>query len=720
MVSHRQAIIQIISPILLGILAFFLIVGTDQLIPTNISWIRSGDGAQHYLGWDFFRNDAWHFPLGLNPKYGADIGSSIVFSDSIPLFAIPFKLIEPLLPQSFQYFGIWTLLCFILQAWFSWLLVSLISKSTVIRAISCCLFLFSPAMLLRINLHAALVAHFLILAGLYLNFSQNKNRQALKWCLLLIAAMTIHFYLFFAIAVLWLTDFFDRALVLKKPSLKNLTIELLSTPLLVLLFAWQIGYLSNASNSTVMTHYGVFSPNLLVFFNPDGWSYVLKNFYQPINEEFSNFLGLGILLLILLSIFCKYYYQIPLWPIIKRYLFLALGLLFLFTLALSNHLQIGQFVIDYPLPQNIALMLGSIRNSGRFLWPIIYCLNIIIIYIIVKSFPKYAALILGLCLSIQIVDTSAKWTSIRNDIARTSQTPSIFMQSTEQLKNPFWLAAAAHYNSILAIPLRNLSVQFFENGENWDWHRFASYAAKYHLSTNMVYLSRPDENKINTANKNYEAMILNGEFNKNSFYVLDNEKILPALISLDSNKDLFARIDEVNVLAPSWKLCKSCPQIPADLEFKKSFQIPEVNKKFLFSKGGDGVPFLIGIGQFNNSGRGWSFPEAWGVWSEGRESRLVIPLPKSPFTSLTLEVNPLLSPKHIEQTVQIWIDGDYALTSILKDGSHQIILPLNTTQRHRSYVSISLLFFNQIKPKDIDFGSDDRVLAIGLLSGIFQ
>jgi hypothetical protein len=56
------------------------------------------------LGWYFFQNDIWRFPLGSNPNYGEEIASSIVYTDSIPILAFLFKSIRSLIPGNFQYF----------------------------------------------------------------------------------------------------------------------------------------------------------------------------------------------------------------------------------------------------------------------------------------------------------------------------------------------------------------------------------------------------------------------------------------------------------------------------------------------------------------------------------------------------------------------------------------------------------------------------------------
>ena len=48
---------------------WFLSLGYPALIPTHISWLMEGDRAQHFLGWLFFRNQTWEFPLGALPNF---------------------------------------------------------------------------------------------------------------------------------------------------------------------------------------------------------------------------------------------------------------------------------------------------------------------------------------------------------------------------------------------------------------------------------------------------------------------------------------------------------------------------------------------------------------------------------------------------------------------------------------------------------------------------
>ena len=116
----------LLLPISIGSVAFVFMTGGQIVNPTNRDWLMKGDSASHYLGWEFFRNSpVLQWPVGANPSYGNGFANSIVNTDSIPLAAFFFKMFNPLLPNSFQYFGIWILLCFILQAVFAWKLLAL-------------------------------------------------------------------------------------------------------------------------------------------------------------------------------------------------------------------------------------------------------------------------------------------------------------------------------------------------------------------------------------------------------------------------------------------------------------------------------------------------------------------------------------------------------------------------------------------------------------------
>lgn len=100
---------------LLGGIAFVLIYGVKILNPLYTDWLLTGgDLSQHYLGWEFFRRSDWYFPLGLTDQLAYPLKTSVIYTDSIPIFAVFFKLFRSILPRQFSvfwYLGI-VMLCF--------------------------------------------------------------------------------------------------------------------------------------------------------------------------------------------------------------------------------------------------------------------------------------------------------------------------------------------------------------------------------------------------------------------------------------------------------------------------------------------------------------------------------------------------------------------------------------------------------------------------------
>ena len=78
--------LSVIIPLLIASAVFFYVCGPRCLNPSNIAWLADGDSAQHYLGWAFYKNSPWYFPLGLNPDWGLENSSSIIYADALPVF----------------------------------------------------------------------------------------------------------------------------------------------------------------------------------------------------------------------------------------------------------------------------------------------------------------------------------------------------------------------------------------------------------------------------------------------------------------------------------------------------------------------------------------------------------------------------------------------------------------------------------------------------------
>ena len=198
---------QRIYSLLIGLSVFVYVTGGRILNPTSRDWLMVGDSATHYMGWEFFRHTSLlQWPLGLNPKLGLDISSSIAFTDSIPLAAFIFKPFNSLLPATFQYLGLWILICFVLQTYLAARLLSHFLTDQIQIALGSVFIALSPVLIYRLVHdgygHIALVSHFLILGALNLYFT--KPLKSSWWALLFASTILIQAYFIPMVAAIWI------------------------------------------------------------------------------------------------------------------------------------------------------------------------------------------------------------------------------------------------------------------------------------------------------------------------------------------------------------------------------------------------------------------------------------------------------------------------------------------------------------------------------------
>ena len=203
----KSKTVQRIYSLLFGLLLFVYVTGGGILNPTSRDWLMIGDSATHYMGWEFFRHTSLlQWPLGLNPNLGLDISSSIAFTDSIPLAAFIFKPFNFLLPATFQYLGLWILVCFILQVYLAARLLSHFLTDPIQIVLGAVFLALSPMLLYRLVHdgygHIALVSHFLILGALNLYFTTKL--KSFWWALLFSSTILIQAYFIPMVAAIWI------------------------------------------------------------------------------------------------------------------------------------------------------------------------------------------------------------------------------------------------------------------------------------------------------------------------------------------------------------------------------------------------------------------------------------------------------------------------------------------------------------------------------------
>lgn len=696
-----------ILSILIGLVTFLAVAGIAPVNPSNIQWIHVLDPTQQYLGWEFFRNTPWVIPPGLNPSYGMFYSNSIVYTDSIPLFAFLFKAISPLLAKDFQYLGIWYLTSLILQAFFALKLIGLITTSYWLRIVGAILFTFSPILLFRINLQSALTAHFLILAALYLNLSPPSHRKFLAWILLILSAEMINIYLFTMVSCLWIANLLDSIRLNKTLTLRKALMEACIIFILIITFGWLAGYFA-VSETAIQGEYGTYAFNPHALIDPNGWSLILKS---PPKENFSltggfSYLGIGFLLgSLLVTLYAIYVKKLGVYVFesLKKHLNLALVFCGLLIFALSHQIQIGSWVYSVPLSESFISIASKLRHSNRFIWPIYYFLYFAVVILIIKSFNrKYSIAILATITFIQIFDTSNGWLSTRSALHKS------FPPADAVLKDPFWQCAGNHYQAVVLAQPDSSVIQP-------NWEIFSTYANRYGMATNFTYFARVDRQKINLFKDSLTKSLGSGSYQRDWLYILLPWKENPAKkINPINGGDVFIEADGFTAFAPHWRELQDQCKLPVQPRESHRYA-PSLNESKLidFSNQSTGHQnFLL---------RGWSPSESWGSWSQGASAELVLPIAKNTPNTLELAVIPYINDQHPYQQLTIDMNNEKVFNGTLKKtGINYILLKIPKDAYETQFVHLRLNFPTRMSPRQLGQLDDDRELAIGLVSATFK
>jgi hypothetical protein len=687
--------LQNLIPIFLGFVCFVIVCGLNVLNPTNEQWLLGGgDATQHYLGWVFYRTGPWAWPLGLNPTYGIGLNNSIVFTDSIPLLAIPFKALAPILPETFQYFGWWALLCFVLQAWFSWKLVSLFTQNLLICSICTGLFIFSVPMLSLFPENPALASLFLIIAALYLSLKKNVSYPLWSWLALLVIASLIHFYIFVLVGAIWAASILDGVLINKSFSALKAFLGILISIPSVLIACYIAGYFSISSVGAF--GYGVFKINLLGMINPAGWSIFIKEIYTKPHwwAEEPIYLGAGGLIILLFALSNKN----GVIELIKkgcgRHIFLVAIISFLTIFSISNNVAVGSREFSFVMNENLVAIASILRSSGRMFIPAFYLILLLSCYLIARKFSKRSALlILGLCLMLQIADLSIGWFDVRQRM--TSNGP--FPYSKLPLEDSFWNQAVKQYKNIVVIPSRfNLQPDFMSRFLAKEWRIFGRFASSNGLSTNAVMLARYDEPKYLELNKKYLNDLNLGKLDWTNLYIINQDEInTAACAKIRSKSDLFTKIDGYFVYAPGYLKHHD-----------------ELNKLDLIKPTiAEGMPSSSPLALCGT----WSKPENWGTWSDGSLAKIYIPITKQNAKVISITLQAFVNGKHPEQRIEYTADGqNFQLLSFKQFSGNQIDIPISASMHSDGYALVEIKLLNSVSPKSLGLGDDSRELGIGL------
>lgn len=667
-----------IAAVLFGIAFCWIWAGPVALDPTSVGWLRNGDPAMHTLGWWAFRDAPWGWPPGASPALGIELGSSVALADALPLFAFPFKLLSPLLPPQFQYWGLWFLLCFSLQAWFGYRLARALGLAPPLALVAALFAIVYPPFLNRISYHMALGGHWSILAALYLYVRPASARWA--WPLLLGSLAAVHGYLLAIGGALWIASLGQRIWLRNVPRLA-LLLEVLAALAAVFAVLYLTGtFMVRGLGSA---GFGLYSMNLVSFFDADGWSSIVPDLET--GYESRVFSGIGILALTIALI--PFALRSARSILTRRWLPLIIAFVLLTLYAISNIVTLGPLQIAYiPLPGMIQRLAEIFRSSGRMFWPVGYFGIFVAVLLLARRWPSHALLIAAVLLALQIADTAHRWTRFRPD------GPATATWSTP-MTSPVWEALATRYQRLRALPLRPV---------NGNWRNLSYFAVTHGLATDAVYLGRLDDERFRKALDAADRTAATGAFDPAAFYILEPGAALKVWRHVAPD-DLMTKIDGLTVFARgAADLARAAGIAPQTRPL-----LPTLENN-LVTPNGD----TRGAGAFLLEG--WALPESFGTWSLGRIAEIGFNAPGMGGGKLRLNLRPLVPPGGTQE-VAVTVNGEPVANWSFAAGSFQnleIALPAVLDDD----IVVTLDIARPTRPSDLGGSNDTRELGLALAS----
>ena len=507
--------------------AVFLLIFTS--VPLNVSddsWILRGyverDIIQHYTGWLQYREAAAIFPFGIAKNLNPPVGAAIAFSDSVPIMAILMRPVSMLFQDTFQYFGIYNLLCYILTGIAASLLLELFINGMWSLLLGTVLFTLSPVMLERAFRHTALASHFLLLFAFWLYFKNQKEGFRLRFGFLVLSVLSpmIHFYFVPMLLAILFADLLQHYLNTKE--WKRTLLFLAGNIVLVLSSAFFIGYFHTPTQqSGTGIGFGYFTMNLNSLFNPRSvsgikWSTVLPQLGQGLGSaEGFNYLGLGVLLILLsAAFFCTAKKnRKPTIYIAKRHCALLLVSAVLSIFAISSTIVINNNAyLRIPLPMRILTLFSLFRSSGRLFWPVNYLLLLFSIIFLNRFLGKFskkrlASAGMALLCVVQLLDLLPAFTTKHRSF--TSPEPG-FENMTD---NVFFEKNKNAFSEI---------VTFSDSGVTMGIY-LAHFSATHNIKINEPFLARNDLATYHAHGDAEYQKLMQGEIDPQKLYVFDDQ-----------------------------------------------------------------------------------------------------------------------------------------------------------------------------------------------------
>jgi hypothetical protein len=452
----------------------------------------TGDVAKGEIGWFYYARDGWRFPIFDIATYHYPEGGNVMLSDSLPLLALPAKVVYKATSTPDRsppiYTGLWVAFCLVLQAvTASRLLRALDVVDPLAHVAGVALFCYLPIVMLRFG-QAGLMAQGLILYSLegYVRAKREGlgRRRWIALCLLPPLTLLVHPYLTLMCGVVIAATILDQWRE-RRIDLRFVLTCFGSMAALALVLMLLGGFFSAAKGG--FDDYGLYSLNLLSpwipFPNTLAGSLLHTEFpvIPGTNQwEGGAYLGAGMLLLCVLALPALKHWRANL----QRHAVLFALLVVTLVFAVSQRVGFGTHELTLPIPDFLLHALSQFRGSGRFVWIAVYVLlTASIVAVVARYGARRARMILAVAALLAIADVWPMQRGIR--LASASASPSSIHR--------------AEWTRLIEARQRIFQYPSFECGGLFGWgvpgSKFRGVeidwiAAERNIATNSAYLAR--------------------------------------------------------------------------------------------------------------------------------------------------------------------------------------------------------------------------------------
>lgn len=147
----------------------------------------------------------------------------------------------------------------------------------------------------------------------------------------------------------------------------------------------------------------------------------------------------------------------------------------------------------------------------------------------------------------------------------------------------------------------------------------------------------------------------------------------------------------------------------------------KIDEVFTFSKVGNCRNCLLDVGTQNQTPlKGWSYPEIWGTWMDGKESLIILPVPKNS-SKLKLNFIAFIPNKDSKQEIEIVINQTLIAKETFNKAANNIVeINLKNKFENQQYLEIKFIAKNPVIPRELGISDDARLLSVGIVSGVFE